>query len=82
MYGNGLERGPEGQIGVGLGMGSSKGSTSLIVPNLLVKETGMFVLSHLPLFRNFGCVSFVCAAGRQRGFFTASFSLRNWLPIQ
>lgn len=40
MYGNGLPRCPTGQIGVGLGMGSSKGTTSLIPPNLLIKETG------------------------------------------
>lgn len=40
MYGNGLPRTPTGQIGVGLGMGSSKGTTSLIPPNLLIKETG------------------------------------------
>ncbi|KAF2018025.1 Metallo-hydrolase/oxidoreductase [Aaosphaeria arxii CBS 175.79] len=40
MYGNGLPRSPTGQIGVGLGMGSSKGNTSLIPPNLLIKETG------------------------------------------
>lgn len=40
MYGNALPRGPTGQIGVGLGMGSSKGSTSLIPPNTLIKETG------------------------------------------
>ncbi|KAJ4365838.1 hypothetical protein N0V83_008459 [Neocucurbitaria cava] len=40
MYGNGLPRAATGQIGVGLGMGSSKGTTSLIPPNLLIKETG------------------------------------------
>lgn len=40
MYGNALPRGPKGQIGVGLGMGSSTGSTSLIPPNLLIQKTG------------------------------------------
>lgn len=40
MYGNALPRGPEGQIGVGLGMGSSTGSTSLIPPNTLIQKTG------------------------------------------
>lgn len=40
MYGNALPRGPQGQIGVGLGMGSSVGSTSLIPPNLLIQKTG------------------------------------------
>ncbi|KAF9871104.1 hydrolase [Colletotrichum karsti] len=40
MYGRGLERGPKGHIGTGLGMASSTGTTSLIPPNLLIKETG------------------------------------------
>ncbi|KAF3764001.1 Metallo-hydrolase/oxidoreductase [Cryphonectria parasitica EP155] len=40
MYGNALPRGPKGQIGVGLGMGSSTGSTSLIPPNILIQKTG------------------------------------------
>lgn len=40
MYGNALPRGPRGQIGVGLGMGSSVGSTSLVPPNVLVQKTG------------------------------------------
>lgn len=40
MYGNALPRGPKGQIGVGLGMGSSTGSTSLVLPNVLVQKTG------------------------------------------
>lgn len=40
MYGNALPRGPTGQIGVGLGMGSSTGTTSLLPPNLLIQETG------------------------------------------
>ncbi|CAI7653776.1 unnamed protein product [Penicillium palitans] len=40
MYGNALPRGPTGQIGTGLGMGSSVGTTSLIPPNLLIQTTG------------------------------------------
>ncbi|KAH8894802.1 Metallo-hydrolase/oxidoreductase [Thozetella sp. PMI_491] len=40
MYGNALPRGPTGQIGTGLGMGSSTGTTSLIPPNLLIQKTG------------------------------------------
>ena len=40
MYGNALPRAPDGQIGVGLGMGSSIGTTSLIPPNLLIQRTG------------------------------------------
>ncbi|KAJ5723274.1 hypothetical protein N7488_001309 [Penicillium malachiteum] len=40
MYGNALPRSPTGQIGTGLGMGSSVGTTSLIPPNLLIQETG------------------------------------------
>lgn len=40
MYGNALPRGPDAQIGVGLGLGSSTGSTSLILPNVLVQKTG------------------------------------------
>ncbi|KAL1903872.1 hypothetical protein Sste5344_010426 [Sporothrix stenoceras] len=40
MYGNALPRGPTGQIGTGLGMGSSTGTTSLIPPDVLIKETG------------------------------------------
>jgi alkyl sulfatase BDS1-like metallo-beta-lactamase superfamily hydrolase len=40
MYGNALPRGPDAQIGVGLGLGSSTGSTSLILPNILVQKTG------------------------------------------
>ncbi|ETS84168.1 hypothetical protein PFICI_02193 [Pestalotiopsis fici W106-1] len=40
MYGNALERSPTGQVGVGLGMGSSVGTTSLIPPSLLIQKTG------------------------------------------
>lgn len=40
MYGNALPRSPTGQIGTGLGMGSSVGTTSLIPPNLLIQTTG------------------------------------------
>ncbi|KUL84996.1 hypothetical protein ZTR_07768 [Talaromyces verruculosus] len=40
MYGNALPRAPTGQIGTGLGMGSSVGTTSLISPNLLIQVTG------------------------------------------
>jgi alkyl sulfatase BDS1-like metallo-beta-lactamase superfamily hydrolase len=40
MYGNALPRGPTGQIGTGLGMASSTGTTSLIPPNLLIQKTG------------------------------------------
>jgi alkyl sulfatase BDS1-like metallo-beta-lactamase superfamily hydrolase len=40
MYGKALQRGPTGHVGVGLGMGSSVGSTSLIPPNLLIQKTG------------------------------------------
>ncbi|KAJ5802032.1 uncharacterized protein N7503_004482 [Penicillium pulvis] len=40
MYGNALPRCATGQIGTGLGMGSSVGTTSLIPPNLLIQETG------------------------------------------
>lgn len=40
MYGNALPRGPTGQIGTGLGMASSVGTTSLIPPNLLIQKTG------------------------------------------
>ncbi|KAM0542737.1 hypothetical protein ACHAPJ_012670 [Fusarium lateritium] len=40
MYGNALPRGPKGQVGVGLGMGSSVGTTSLIPPNVLIQKTG------------------------------------------
>ncbi len=40
MYGALLERGPEGQLGAGLGMTTSLGSLTLIPPNLDVTETG------------------------------------------
>jgi len=40
MYGRELPRSPEGHIGVGLGMGSSTGVTSLILPNTLIQKTG------------------------------------------
>ena len=40
MYGTAIPRSPTGQIGVGLGLGTSTGSTSLIPPNVLIKETG------------------------------------------
>ena len=40
MYGRALVRGANGHVGVGLGMGSSTGTTSLIPPNLLIRETG------------------------------------------
>lgn len=40
MYGNALPRSSTGQIGTGLGMASSVGTTSLIPPNILIQETG------------------------------------------
>ncbi|KAF2849542.1 alkyl sulfatase [Plenodomus tracheiphilus IPT5] len=40
MYGSTLKRGPKGHIGTGLGMASSRGTTSLIPPNTLIKTTG------------------------------------------
>ncbi|KAL3456032.1 beta-lactamase-like protein [Aspergillus heterothallicus] len=40
MYGNALPRCATGQIGTGLGMGSSVGTTSLIPPNVLIQRTG------------------------------------------
>ncbi|PLB46657.1 Metallo-hydrolase/oxidoreductase [Aspergillus steynii IBT 23096] len=40
MYGNALPRGPSGQIGTGLGLGSSVGTTSLIPPTVLIQRTG------------------------------------------
>ncbi|KAH8422561.1 alkyl/aryl-sulfatase [Aspergillus melleus] len=40
MYGNALPRSPTGQIGTGLGLGSSVGTTSLIPPTLLIQKTG------------------------------------------
>jgi alkyl sulfatase BDS1-like metallo-beta-lactamase superfamily hydrolase len=40
MYGARLERGPEGQLGAGLGQTNSLGTISLLPPNLDVVETG------------------------------------------
>lgn len=40
MYGVGLPRSPEGQIGCGLGMAMSTGTVSLIPPTLDITETG------------------------------------------
>ena len=40
MYGARLERGPDGQVGSGLGMTTSLGSLTLIPPNLEVTATG------------------------------------------
>ncbi|MGE5281521.1 MAG: alkyl/aryl-sulfatase [Chloroflexota bacterium] len=40
MYGARLERGPDGQVGAGLGQTTSLGSVTLIPPNLDVVETG------------------------------------------
>ncbi len=40
MYGVGLEKGPAGQIGCGLGMATSTGSIGLVAPNLLVTRSG------------------------------------------
>lgn len=40
MYGAGLERGPDGQIGSGLGQTTSLGTLTLIPPNLEVTATG------------------------------------------
>ncbi|KAK4499580.1 hypothetical protein PRZ48_010098 [Zasmidium cellare] len=39
MYGNTLPKGPKGQVGVGLGLATSRGTTSLIPPNDLIKTT-------------------------------------------
>ncbi|KAJ5540194.1 hypothetical protein N7513_008526 [Penicillium frequentans] len=39
MYGSTLPRGVEGQVGCGLGMATSRGTTSLIPPNMLISET-------------------------------------------
>ncbi|ORY72129.1 beta-lactamase [Pseudomassariella vexata] len=44
MYGRGLPRGPEGQVGVGLGMALSLGTQSLISPNKLIQRTGEEIL--------------------------------------
>jgi alkyl sulfatase BDS1-like metallo-beta-lactamase superfamily hydrolase len=40
MYGSSLPRSPTGQMGVGLAMGTSGGTTSLIPPTLDIKKTG------------------------------------------
>jgi alkyl sulfatase BDS1-like metallo-beta-lactamase superfamily hydrolase len=40
MYGASLARGPRGQVGAGLGQSTSTGEPGVIVPTLLVKETG------------------------------------------
>ncbi|KAH7074218.1 beta-lactamase domain-containing protein [Paraphoma chrysanthemicola] len=40
MYGSTLKRGPKGHIGTGLGMASSRGTTSLILPTHLIQKTG------------------------------------------
>lgn len=39
MYGAFLPRSTTGQVGVGLGMGTSRGRTSLVPPNVLIKHT-------------------------------------------
>ncbi|MET2011074.1 alkyl sulfatase dimerization domain-containing protein [Microbacterium chocolatum] len=40
MYGAALERGPHGQVGAGLGQTTSTGGAGVIVPTLLIRETG------------------------------------------
>ncbi|KFY28805.1 hypothetical protein V491_00274 [Pseudogymnoascus sp. VKM F-3775] len=40
MYGSQLPRSPIGQIGVGLGMGTSRGTTSLMPPTIDITHTG------------------------------------------
>ena len=40
MYGSMLPKGPEGQIGCGLGMATSAGKNSLIPPNHIISKTG------------------------------------------
>jgi len=40
MYGAKLERGPDGQVGSGLGQTTSLGTVTLIPPNLEISETG------------------------------------------
>ena len=40
MYGRGLPPGPAGHVGVGLGLATSGGTTSLIPPNLDITHTG------------------------------------------
>lgn len=40
MFGTGLEQGPEGQIGCGLGMTTSTGTITLVPPNVDITHTG------------------------------------------
>jgi len=40
MYGAGLEKGPAGQIGCGLGMTNSTGTVGLVAPTVIVDHTG------------------------------------------
>ena len=40
MYGADLPRGPEGQVGAGLGQETSRGTVTLIPPNLEIERTG------------------------------------------
>ncbi|MFF1633842.1 alkyl/aryl-sulfatase [Leifsonia sp. NPDC058248] len=40
MYGAVLDRGPQGQVGAGLGQTTSSGEVGLIVPTLEIRETG------------------------------------------
>ncbi|WP_370185378.1 alkyl/aryl-sulfatase [Rhodococcus wratislaviensis] len=40
MYGATLARGPKGQVGAGLGQSTSTGEPGILVPTLLIKETG------------------------------------------
>ena len=40
MYGTLLDRGPQGQVGCGLGQNTSTGEIALIVPTLDIRETG------------------------------------------
>src|ERR1700742_4472985 len=40
MYGSKLERGPQGQVGCGLGQAASNGEVAIIVPTIDIRETG------------------------------------------
>src|ERR1700728_1206368 len=40
MYGSQLERGPQGQVGCGLGQATSSGEVAIIVPTVDIRETG------------------------------------------
>jgi alkyl sulfatase BDS1-like metallo-beta-lactamase superfamily hydrolase len=40
MYGSMLERGPQGQVGCGLGQAASNGEVAIIVPTVDIRETG------------------------------------------